>query len=119
MTGLSWLGVEEISTPEPVFNSQAQPEPKRPTPAALNFSLKAADVRQAMVIACVTLPTGAPPALGPIIFQSIEWLMWPPPLLRTAVRIFSGTMAQLLAKSSSMVLSARSGADSNALLRLV
>ncbi len=31
-----------------------------------------------------------------MIFQNIEWLMWPPPLLRTAVRMFSGTMAQLL-----------------------
>ena len=30
-----------------------------------------------------------------MIFQNIEWLMWPPPLLRTAVRMFSGTMAQL------------------------
>ena len=30
--------------------------------------------------------------------------MWPPPLLRTAVRMFSGTMAQLLASSSSMRL---------------
>ncbi len=28
--------------------------------------------------------------------------MWPPPLLRTAVRMFSGTMAQLLASSSSI-----------------
>jgi len=24
-----------------------------------------------------------------MIFQNIEWLMWPPPLLRTAVRMFS------------------------------
>ena len=30
--------------------------------------------------------------------------MCPPPLLRTAVRIFSGTIAQLLASSSSMLL---------------
>ena len=44
-----------------------------------------------------------------MIFQNMEWLMWPPPLLRTAVRMFSGTMAQLLASSSSMVLPARSG----------
>ena len=54
-----------------------------------------------------------------MMVQNIEWLMWPPPLLRTAVRMFSGTMAQLLASSSSMLLPARSGADSSALFRLV
>jgi hypothetical protein len=110
--------VEEIST-RSHFNSQAQPEPKRPTPAALNFSLKVSKLPKAPVMACATCPTGAPPAFGPMIFQNIEWLMWPPPLLRTAVRIFSGTMAQLFANSSSIVLPARSGADSSALLRLV
>ena len=39
--------------------------------------------------------------------------------LRTAVRMFSGTMAQLLASSSSSDLLARSGADSSALFRFV
>ena len=39
-----------------------------------------------------------------MIVQNMEWLMWPPPLLRTAVRMFSGTMAQLLASSSSIDL---------------
>ena len=44
-----------------------------------------------------------------MIFQNIEWLMCPPPLLRTAVRMFSGTMAQLLASSSSMRLAGQVG----------
>ena len=35
MRGLSWLGVEMISR---FFNSQTQPEPKRPTAAAANCS---------------------------------------------------------------------------------
>src|SRR5262249_32261593 len=70
-------------------------------------------------MAWATLPTGAPPPPPFMIFQNIEWFMCPPPLLRTAVRIDSGTMAQLLARSSSTVLLARSGADSRALFRLV
>ncbi len=30
-----------------------------------------------------------------MICQNMEWLAWPPPLLRTAVRIFSGTRFNL------------------------
>ena len=45
--------------------------------------------------------------------------MWPPPLLRTAVRMFSGTTLKLLASSSSIVLLAKLGADSSALFKLV
>jgi hypothetical protein len=85
----------------------------------LNFSLNVSKLPKAPVMACATLPIGGPPALGAMIFQNMEWLMWPPPLLRTAVRMFSGTMAQLFAKSSSIVLPARAGADSSALFRLV
>src|SRR6476660_1804106 len=108
-----------MSTPDPVFSNQAQPDPNRPTAAAENFSLNASNDPNTALIAEARLPTGAPPLPGPMICQNIEWLMWPPPLLRTAVRIFSGTMAQLFANSSSIVLPARSGADSSALLRLV
>src|ERR1017187_9406861 len=42
-----------------------------------------------------------------------------PEAIRTAVRMASGTMAQLLASSSSTLLPARSGAASSALFRLV
>src|SRR5260370_36422112 len=100
MTGLSWFGVEIISTPDAVFSSHAQPEPKRATPAALNFSLNASKLPKAPVMACATLPTGGPPAFGAMIFQNMEWLMWPPPLLRTAVGVVSGTKAQLFATNS-------------------
>ena len=37
---------------------------------------------------------GLPPPL-PMIVQNIEWLAWPPPLLRTAVRMSSGTFSRL------------------------
>ena len=30
-----------------------------------------------------------------MICQNMVWLAWPPPLLRTAVRIVSGTLAEL------------------------
>src|ERR1035441_10739243 len=72
MIGLSWFGVEVISTPDAVFSSQAQPEPKRPTPAALNFSLNVSKLPKAPTMACATLPTGALPAFGPMIFRSEE-----------------------------------------------
>ena len=38
------------------------------------------------------LPVGSPPPACFIICQNSEWLKCPPPLLRTAVRIFSGTV---------------------------
>ena len=70
-------------------------------------------------LADARLPTGAPPLPGPMICQNMLWFQCPPPLLRTAVRMFSGTIAQLLASSSSMLFDARAGADSRALLRFV
>ena len=42
---------------------------------------------------------------GPMIVQNSEWLAWPPPLLRTAVRMFSGTLSMLRHKSSMVCLS--------------
>src|SRR5689334_3858584 len=107
------------SFPAPSFTSQAQPEPKRVAPAFVNFSLNGSNPPKALLIASASLPPGWPPAFGPMMVQNIEWLMWPPPLLRTAVLMLSGTMAQLLASNSSTVLLARLGADSSALLRLV
>src|SRR5713101_5159729 len=107
------------SLPELSLISQAQPEPKRATPALFIFSLNWSKPPNALLIASASAPEGCPPAFGPMMVQNMEWLMWPPPLLRTAVLILSGTMAQLLASNSSMVLLARFGADSSALLRLV
>src|ERR1700731_2202163 len=92
--------------------SQAQPDPNRVVAAALNFSLNVSKLPNAELMACATLPVGLPPALGAKICQNMEWLMWPPPLLRTAVRMFSGTIVQLLASNSSTVLLCKVGADS-------
>src|SRR5438477_146066 len=83
--------------------SQAQPEPKRPTPAAFIFSLNVAKLPNALPIAEPSSPDGSPPPPGPMMVQNMEWLRCPPPLLRTAVLIFSGTMEQLLASNSSTV----------------
>ena len=41
-----------------------------------------------------------PPPLGLMIVQNIEWLAWPPPLLRTAARMSSGTFSMLRHRSS-------------------
>src|SRR3977135_499132 len=74
---------------------QAQPEPTRPTPACANFALKSANEPNADLMASASAPVGSPPPPFFMIFQNIEWFQWPPPLFRTAVRIFSGTLSRL------------------------
>ena len=56
MSGLSWLAVEMMSSLPPFFTSQAQPEPKRPMAAALNFSLNWSKLPKVPLIACARLP---------------------------------------------------------------
>ena len=70
------------------------------------------------LIASAIAPVGAPPAFGPITCQNIEWLAWPPPLLRTAVRMSSGTVLMLFSRSS-MLFECSSGCLSSAAFRFV
>ena len=44
-------------------------------------------------------PLGAPPLPGPMMRQKNEWLLWPPALLRTPVRIASGTFERSAIKA--------------------
>ena len=60
---------------------------------------------------------GALPALGAIIFQNIVWFTCPPPLLRTAVRMSSGTLPRFRSSSSALI-PCRSARSSSAALRL-
>ena len=70
MSGLSWFGVEAISSlPSLLLSSHAQPLPKRPRPAASNFSLKASKLPKVAAMSVPSLPVGAPPAFGPMIRQ--------------------------------------------------
>ncbi len=46
MSGLSWFGVRVIDSLPPSRTSHAQPEPKRPTPAAANCSLNFAKLAE-------------------------------------------------------------------------
>src|SRR2546423_2044689 len=121
MMGESWLAVEITSRFWPRLMSQAQPEPKRVVPAVLKSSLNLSKPPKVLLIAPERLPTGADCFwAGLRISQKREWLWWPPPLLRTAVRIFSGTMERLLARISWRGLPSRLGAPSEmALLRLL
>ncbi len=98
--------------------TQAQPLPNRVVAAFLNSSFSLSRLPNELVIASAIAPVGAPPAFGPMICQNIEWLRCPPPLLRTAVRIASGTVLMPFT-SSSMLLDASSGAFSSAALRFV
>src|SRR5207237_9419682 len=84
----------------PVLINQAQPDPKRPTPAALNCSRNFAKSPNALLIAAPRLPPGSPPALGAMICQNIEWFQWPPPLFRIAVRTASGSLLAPCIRSS-------------------
>jgi hypothetical protein len=95
-----------------------QPEPKRVAPAWLTFCFTSSKL-PSLASASASRPAGgAPPPFGPMICQNSEWLAWPPPLLRTAVRMSSGTAFRLLI-SSSTLLFCRSGYFSSAAFRLL
>ncbi len=114
MRGLSWLGVEQISIPPAAFlMSHAHPDPKRPTPAALNFVLKSSKLPKVLLIASASLPVGTPPPLGPMMLQKKVWFQCPPPLLR----IGAANCEMFLQMSSIDIFSA--GVPAMALLRLV
>ncbi len=68
-------------------------------------------------IAAARSPFGSPPPPGPITFQKSEWLRCPPPLLRMAVRVASGSFGSPRI-SSSMDAFCQSGVFSSAALRL-
>src|SRR6185436_6523333 len=118
ISGLSWFGVLVIDSLPPSLSSHTQPLPKRPAPALPHCSLNASKPPNEPLIASATLPVGAPPALGAIHVQNMLWFQWPPPLLRTAVRMASGTLLMPRHKSS-MLLPCSSGAFSRAAFRLV
>src|SRR5260370_42552399 len=95
INGLSCFGGEITSNLPLLFLiNHAQPLPNRPTPAAENFSLNWSNPPKAALISSASLPFGSPPAFGPMIFQTNEGLACPPPLLRTTVRMSSGTELQ-------------------------
>src|SRR5215207_3049966 len=118
ISGLSWFGVLVIDSFPPSLFSHTQPLPKRPAPAFAHSSLNLSKLPNAELIASATLPVGAPPAFGAIHFQNMEWFQWPPPLLRTAVRIASGTLL-MPRQISSTLFPWRSALFCSALFRLV
>src|ERR1044072_8456469 len=105
ISGLSWLVVLTMETLPPSLSSHTQPLPKRPAPALPHSVLKLSKLENAALIASAILPLGAPPAFGAIHFQNCEWFQWPPPLLRTAVRMSSGTLLMPRHSSSTLLLS--------------
>src|SRR3989441_4179040 len=104
INGLSWFGVLTIDSLPPSSISHAQPLPNRPTAAFANSSLNLSKLPNAELIALPRAPVGAPPAPGPIHFQNWLWFQWPPPLLRTAVRMASGTLLMPRHNSSTLLL---------------
>src|SRR6187200_1976499 len=102
ISGLSWFGVLVIESLLPSFSSHTHPLPKRPAPALPHCSLNASKPPKEPLIASAILPVGAPPAPGAIHVQNFEWFQWPPPLLRTAVRIASGMLLMPRHKSSTL-----------------
>src|SRR4029077_11636192 len=87
-------GVERAGGRERVSRSHVQPEPKRLTPASLTCVLRSSSEPNVESIAAARSPLGEPPPLGLIVSQNSEWFAWPPPLLRTAVRLSSGTWSR-------------------------
>jgi DNA recombination protein RmuC len=79
----------------PLTHSQAQPEPKRVAPALAKASLKASnEPKAASIAAAARSPERGLGTAGGDHFQNNVWLTWPPPLLRTTVRMSSGTAAR-------------------------
>jgi hypothetical protein len=62
----------------------------------LNFSRNWSKAAERGVDRLAHVADRAPALFGPMISQNMVWFTWPPPLLRTAVRMFSGTMAQVV-----------------------
>ena len=118
MIGLSWLAVLSIASLPDDDTSHAQPLPNRVVAALANCSLKLSKPPNWLAITSAILPVGAPPAFGAISVQNSEWLAWPPPLLRTAVRIASGSAFRSLIRSSTL-FACRSGCASSAAFRLL
>src|SRR5580704_18829258 len=117
-SGVSWFGVESITSFPPLTSNQAQPEPNRPTPAAASFVLKVGKSPKAELIAAARSPDGPVPPLTFRIGQKNEWFQCPPALLRTGPLIASGSESRL-ESNCSRVLLCKSGYGSSALLRLV
>src|SRR4051812_32366718 len=88
INGLSWLGVDPISSLLFFTITQAHPLPKRFIAASLNIVLNFSKFSNEPLIASATLPVGIPPPPGFINFQKKEWFQCPPPLLRTAEGYF-------------------------------
>src|SRR5688572_33511407 len=91
MIGLSWLAVLSMVSLPDDDTSHAQPLPNRVVAALANCSLHVSKLPKAPVMASAALPVGAPPAFGAIRVQNSEGLACPPPLLRTAIRLASGS----------------------------
>ena len=107
MSGLSWFGVDVTTSPEPSWTSHVQPEPKRFTPASFTFSFSASRPPNVSSIAEASAPSGSPPPSGPMISQKSVWFACPPALLRTGIRLSSGSESRF-ASTSSTGLSAQS-----------
>src|SRR5688572_20426875 len=118
ISGLSWFGELVIDSLPPSLSSHTQPLPKRPAPAFAHSSLNLSKLPNAELMASPALPVGEPPALGAIHFQNMLWFQWPPPLLRTAVRMASGTLLMPRQRSSTL-LPCRSGWFCSALFKFV
>ena len=118
ISGLSWFGVLITSSLPPLSITHAQPLPKRVAPAWLTAVLNFSKSPNELLMASATAPVGAPPAPGAISVQNSEWFQWPPPLLRTAALMSSGTLAMPLIRSSRL-LPCSSGCLSSAAFRLV
>src|ERR1035438_9731940 len=120
--GESWLGVVMTLSLPPTKMIHPQPEPNCLAVVSLKVFLKASKSPKSAEIWSAMAPEGAPPTpaepAGPMRFQKAVWLEWPPPLLRTAPLISSGTLARPRIRSSAD-LAARWGWLAKAALRLL
>ncbi len=100
ISGESWFGVEQTQSFPSFTQSHAQPLPKRVAAAFAKASLNASIPPSSLLMASLSCPIGAPPPFGEMPFQKRLWLACPPPWLRTAPRMFSGTLSRSEINSS-------------------
>src|SRR5579863_5133813 len=121
LRGESWLAVVMTFSLPPWLTSQPHPEPNCLAVVSLKVFLKASKSPKSLLIWSARTPEGAPPPpdLGDaMMFQNMVWLEWPPPLLRTTLRMSSGTALRSLMRSSTD-LAARLGWLASAAFTLV
>ena len=68
-------------------------------PASISCRFSSSTESKVSAIAAASSPSGSPPPSGPMISQKSVWFAWPPALLRTGIRLSSGSESRFASTS--------------------